>query len=223
MNCFDVIGPVMVGPSSSHTAGAVRLGQIASILLAEKPLLATIGLHGSFARTGSGHGTDKAILAGLLGFAPDDERIRQSRQLAQAAGLNYTFISVQLDRAHPNTAVIDLRGISGRTVNMRGASTGGGRIRVEAIDGLEVSFRGEYMTLIIRHHDAPGVVADVTHQLSRRRINIANMRVFRAQRGGAAVMIIETDPFNATGLCQEIRQTCGVQDVVLAEPLPDQI
>ena len=124
MNCFDVIGPVMVGPSSSHTAGAVRLGQIASILLAEKPLLATIGLHGSFARTGSGHGTDKAILAGLLGLSPDDERIRQSRQLAQAAGLNYTFTLVQLDRAHPNTAVIDLRGISGRTVNMRGASTG---------------------------------------------------------------------------------------------------
>ena len=124
MKCFDVIGPVMVGPSSSHTAGAVRLGQIASILLAEKPLLATIGLHGSFARTGSGHGTDKAILAGLLGLSPDDERIRQSRQLAQAAGLNYTFTLVQLDRAHPNTAVIDLRGISGRTVNMRGASTG---------------------------------------------------------------------------------------------------
>ena len=219
MNCFDIIGPVMVGPSSSHTAGAVRLGQFARALLAEQPVRAAIGLCGSFARTGYGHGTDKAILAGLLGFTPDDERIPLSRELAGAAGLVFTLDSLQLEGVHPNTAVIELWGKSGRQVSMRGASTGGGRVRVEAINGLEVSFCGEYATLVIRHLDAPGIVADVTRLLSVRRINIANMRVFRSHRGGPAVMVIETDQAIPADLCQAIGQTGGVQEAVLLAPL----
>lgn len=193
MNSFDIIGPVMVGPSSSHTAGAVRIGLVARALAEGQPVRAAIGLYGSFARTWKGHGTDKAIVAGLLGFHPDDERIRVSLQLAREAGLTVTFRQIDLPGAHPNTAVIELEGEGGQTTTVRGASTGGGRIVIESVNNLDVSFGGDYPTLVISHHDTPGIVAAVTRQLSDRQINIANMKVFRSYRGGSAVMVIETD------------------------------
>ena len=127
---FDIVGPVMIGPSSSHTAGAVRLGLMARKVLGEPAVRADINLHGSFAQTYRGHGTDKALIAGILGFAPDDERIREALAIAEEQGLVFSFQKVNLEQAHPNTAVIHLTGASGRTVRVRGASVGGGNIRI---------------------------------------------------------------------------------------------
>lgn len=135
---FDIVGPVMIGPSSSHTAGAVRLGLMARKILGEPAVRAEINLHGSFAQTYRGHGTDKALIAGILGFAPDDERIREALRLAEEQGLSYRFQKVSLEQAHPNTAVIHLTGASGRTARVRGSSVGGGNIRITNIDGYEV-------------------------------------------------------------------------------------
>lgn len=221
MNSFDIIGPVMVGPSSSHTAGAVRIGLIARELAAAPPEKARIGLAGSFAGTGRGHGTDKAILGGLLGFKPDDTRIRMSEQLAREAGLDYAFHAIDLAGAHPNTAVIELWCQDGRKTVVRAASTGGGRIRIESINGLEVSFRGEYTTLVIRHRDVPGSVAAVTRLLSDQQINIASMRVFRSSRGGQAVMVIELDQPVSQSLVHSIGELSGIGSAVLVRPVID--
>ncbi len=221
MNSFDIIGPVMVGPSSSHTAGAVRIGLIARELAAAPPEKARIGLAGSFAGTGRGHGTDKAILGGLLGFKPDDTRIRMSEQLAREAGLDYAFHAIDLPGAHPNTAVIELWCQDGRKTVVRAASTGGGRIRIESINGLEVSFRGEYTTLVIRHRDVPGSVAAVTRLLSDQQINIASMRVFRSSRGGQAVMVIELDQPVSQSLVHSIGELSGIGSAVLVRPVID--
>ena len=147
MNIFDIMGPVMVGPSSSHTAGAARIGYIGRKLLGFQPARADIALHGSFAATGAGHGTDRAIVAGLLGMSPDDARIPFSLQLAKEAGLEVNVHSVTLRDAHPNTALMTLTGSRGRTVAVSASSLGGGRIRVNSIDGLEAGrcVRGQHL------------------------------------------------------------------------------
>lgn len=150
MRLFDVLGPVMTGPSSSHTAGAVRIGLTARNLLGETPKTAEILLHGSFAATGRGHGTDRALVAGLLGMLPDDERIPDSFSLAQQAGLDYTIGTVVLRGAHPNTALLRLEGVSGRKLEVMGASIGGGRINICQIDGITTNFGGDHNTLIVQ-------------------------------------------------------------------------
>ena len=150
MRLFDVLGPVMTGPSSSHTAGAVRIGLTARNLLGEAPKTAEILLHGSFAATGRGHGTDRALVAGLLGMLPDDERIPDSFSLAQQAGLDYTIGTVVLRGAHPNTALLRLEGVSGRKLEVMGASIGGGRINICQIDGITTNFGGDHNTLIVQ-------------------------------------------------------------------------
>ena len=193
MNIFDILGPVMVGPSSSHTAGAVRIGYMARTLLGEEPAAAHLHLHGSFAESGPGHGTDRALVAGLLGMKPDDLRIPNAFEEAERRGLSYDFDEVDLRDAHPNTVVIDVTGASGKTLELQASSVGGGRILVTRLNGVEVSFTGEYNTLIIQNRDENGVVAAVTTILNQLRINVANMRLCRAQRGGLALMVIETD------------------------------
>ena len=147
MNILDIIGPVMVGPSSSHTAGAVRIGLVAGKLLAEPIKEAQIHLHGSFWATGSGHGTDRAIVAGLLGLAVDDARIPHSFELADEAGMKFSFDHVELVDAHPNTVKLNLTGVNGSVLEVVAASIGGGRIRVCEIDGLPANFEGDYPTL----------------------------------------------------------------------------
>lgn len=209
----------MVGPSSSHTAGAVRLGRVARALAGQQPARVVISLHGSFAQTHRGHGTDRALLAGLLGMAEDDVRIPISPELCQQAGLAYSFVPINLPGAHPNTAVIDMWCPDGQQTTVRGASTGGGQIRIEAINGLEVSFSGAYSTLVIRHQDSPGAINRVTRKLADRSINIATMKVFRAHRGGMAVMIIETDQMLDAGLCEQIKRLTGIQDAIWIEPI----
>ena len=194
MNLFDILGPVMVGPSSSHTAGAVRLGRMARRLLGEgTPRSAAITLYGSFAATGHGHGTDRALIAGLLGFQPDDERIAHSFDLAHDAGMTFTFTLSRTAEEHPNTARIDLVGESGKTLSMTGCSLGGGRIMVVEMNGLRANFSGDLPTLIVQNVDQPGHVSEVTSMLTRRGVNIATMQLYRDHPGGNAVMIIETD------------------------------
>lgn len=193
MNLFDILGPVMVGPSSSHTAGAARIGYIARMLLKSTPVIAKIGLYGSFATTGTGHGTDKALAAGLLGMRPDDIRIPDSLRLAEEAGLEISYYTAKLKDAHPNTAVLTVYGKDGGGLKMQASSVGGGRIRVDRLDGIDVSFTAERPTLIVHNMDRPGCVAEVTSILSGHSLNVATMQLYRNKRGGDAVMAIETD------------------------------
>lgn len=193
MNLFDILGPVMVGPSSSHTAGAVRIGYVARHLLKDEPHSVKIGLYGSFAQTGKGHGTDKALIAGILDMHPDDMRIPESFELAQKAGIDFEFYTLDLRNAHPNTALIDITGKNGRKLSVQASSLGGGRIMVNRLDGIDVNFSAEKPTLIVHNIDQPGHVAEVTSMLSHKSVNIATMQLFRDKRGGYAVMVIETD------------------------------
>jgi L-serine dehydratase len=213
MRLFDVLGPVMIGPSSSHTAGAARIGYTARKLLGEAPVHAEILLHGSFATTGRGHGTDRAIVAGLLGMHPDDARLPDSFALAEQQGLDFTISPVQLRNAHPNTAVLRLAGKSGRTLEMEAASIGGGRIRVTSIDGVAANFGGDANTLIIHNSDTPGYIAEVTAAVARRGINIASMQVFRNAPGGSAVMVVECDQEIPAELAEQLRGVPGILKV----------
>lgn len=193
MNLFDILGPVMVGPSSSHTAGAVRIGRTARRLLGEMPVRAVITLYGSFAATGSGHGTDRALIAGLMGMQPDDERIASSFELAREMGIDFSFSLSRLGAEHPNTAHLDLTGESGKALSMTACSLGGGRIMVVEMNGLRANFSGDLPTLIVQNLDQPGHVCDVTGMLAHKGVNIATMQLYRDHPGGNAVMIIETD------------------------------
>ena len=193
INIFDMMGPVMVGPSSSHTAGAARIGNMGRTLLGEEVARADIGLYGSFAETGYGHGTDRALLAGLLGMKPDDLRIPNAYEEANRAGMAYSFRTVELRDAHPNTALLELTGKSGKKLTLQASSIGGGAIVVNKIDGIDVNFTGDFNTLIVRNQDESGSVAAITSILSQVHINVANMSVNRPRRGGDALMVIETD------------------------------
>ena len=192
MGIFDIIGPVMVGPSSSHTAGAVRIGAFARRLLGEEPRSARIGLHGSFAATGEGHGTPLALLAGLLGLEPDDEGIPAARELALERGLAFTFEDEDLGEVHPNSVRLRLEGEAG-PLEVRASSVGGGRIQVWDIDGFQVDLDGEYPTLLLVYPDRPGAVAIVAAILSNASLNIATLKAHRASRGGQALMAVELD------------------------------
>ena len=193
MNVFDIIGPIMVGPSSSHTAGAVKIGYLSNKLMGEKIRSARIYLHGSFLTTGKGHGTDKAIIAGLLGMKPDDIRIPESFALAEKAGLAFAFEGIELRDAHPNSVKLNLTGASGRELEIMASSVGGGNIKIFQIDGLDANFGGDLPTLIVHNQDRPGLVTEVTAMLSQKSINIATMQLYRSRRGGDAVMVLECD------------------------------
>ena len=210
MNIFDIMGPVMVGPSSSHTAGAVRIGLITRKLLGRPPVRAELLLHGSFAATGKGHGTDKALVAGLLGMAPDDPDIPRSFSLAERAGMLVRLGSIVLRGAHPNSVLLKVEDERGNTLEVNASSLGGGRVRVNAIDGLDASFTGEYPTLIIRNEDRPGAVAEVSAILSRRQVNIATMQLYRNMRGGLAVMVLESDQAIWQEAIEELRACPGI-------------
>ena len=215
MNVFDIIGPVMIGPSSSHTAGASRIGKAASLLLSAPPVRADILLHGSFAKTYRGHGTDKALVGGIMGMEPWDLRIRESIERAEKTGLEVRFSSGTIDGAHPNTASITLTATDGSTAQLTGASVGGGNILITQINGMDVSFTGQNPTLIILHQDLPGVIAQVTSFVSQHQGNICNFRLNRKEKGGDAVMTIELDSAFSEELAEEIRKMAHIQDVIL--------
>ena len=193
MNVFEILGPVMVGPSSSHTAGAVRIGLMTRKLLAQRPVEAVIGMYGSFAATGRGHGTDRALVAGLLGMRPDDMRIPDTFRYAKEAGFQFSFETIQLREAHPNSVMIRVRGEKGRELTVQASSLGGGRIMINRLDDIDVNCTCEMPTLIVHNMDQPGHVSHVTTMLSQNSVNIANMSLYRNKRGGRAVMVIETD------------------------------
>lgn len=215
MNVFDIIGPVMIGPSSSHTAGAVRLGYVAGKILGEPPVRAVIRFSGSFAQTYRGHGTDKALLAGILGFAPDDVRIRDSLSLAEREGLRYEFHCEDIPDVHPNTARITLTGSDGKEVTVRGASVGGGNILVSEINGMAVHVTGQSNTLVVLHRDKPGTIAAVTNFVAYSSVNIGNFRLSRPQKGGEAVMTIEVDGDVPEALVENLSILPNIIQVVL--------
>ena len=193
MNVFDILGPVMIGPSSSHTAGAARIGRIALALLGAPAVKADILFHGSFAKTYKGHGTDKALIAGIMGMNTDDIRIRNAPELAKAQGLEVHISTGDIDGAHPNTARVTLTDGEGRTITLQGSSIGGGNILVQEVNGMSVSITGQHTTLIVRHLDTPGAIADVTEVLRDEDVNICNYTLSRQEKGGEAIMTIELE------------------------------
>lgn len=217
MNILDIIGPIMIGPSSSHTAGAARIGRIARQLLGEEVVFCDIAFHGSFAKTYRGHGTDRAVVGGLMGFSVDDERLRDSLSLAEAAGMKVSLRTIRLADAHPNTALINLTGQSGKTLTLEACSTGGGRILVERINGLEADFSGDMPTLIVRYRDFPGMIAFVARTLAGEQINIATMRVFREKEGGQAMMVMELDGMPADLTLSQLREGQKIDEVTLID------
>ena len=213
MDLFDILGPVMVGPSSSHTAGAARIGLITRMLLGCQPVQARIGLYGSFQKTYRGHGTDKALIGGLLGMAVDDERLRESLTCAEKSGLSYTFYDAELRGAHPNTVIMDVEGVDGSTLSVQAASVGGGEIVIQSINGLEAGFSGHENTLIITQQDVKGMIAQISSVLTAHSINIATMRVFRQSAGGEAMMVIELDGHVEAALINWLKAMPGIHHV----------
>ncbi len=214
MNVFDIIGPVMIGPSSSHTAGAVRLGRVANkVMNSKKPKEVRIELSGSFAKTYKGHGTDRALLAGIMGYKSYSDEIRDALQIATDRGIHYEFIPTEIPGAHPNTARIYVKAEDGSECTVQGASIGGGNIRVDYINGMKVDFTGEHNTILVLHEDRPGVIAAVTNLMREKysTVNIGNFRLSRPVKGGHAMMTIEIDGIPPKGMIEDMR---GIQNVI---------
>ena len=194
ISMFDIIGPNMIGPSSSHTAGALRIAHLAGKLAPEKIISVTFTLYGSFAWTYRGQGTDRALVGGILGFLPDDERIRDSFEIADKQGLVYEFIENTTEKdIHPNTVDILIRCEKDITIELRGESVGGGNALIRRLNDIDISLSGAYPTLIIHHRDTKGVIAYITTVCSSIDLNIAFMRVYRKAKGDSAYSIIEVD------------------------------
>jgi len=216
---FELLGPVMVGPSSSHTAGAVRLGLMAGKILGAELKKARIFLHGSFAETGKGHGTHFALIAGLLGMQADDERIRIAARLAEEAGVIVEFENKYLGDVHPNSVKFFLTGAAGETAEVAGCSVGGGRIRITEINEFAVELAGEYPTIIAVYADFPGMITEITRVLAAAGINIAQMRVTREGKGQRALAVIETDEIILPETRQKINRLAGIERVMLIDSI----
>ena len=219
MGIVDVVGPIMIGPSSSHTAGAARIGLMARNILKDEPVKVQLTVYGSFAKTYKGHGTDKALVAGLLGFSADDVRLRDSFAIAARQGLQVELQRSTAETAHPNTVRIAMQGKQGRTMEVVGVSLGGGKIEIREINGAQVSLRGEEHTLITVHRDLPGIIAQATTILAIGHINVSNMRVFRSGKNAAAVMIVCTDSPVPADMVAMIRKIEAIESVVTLLPL----
>lgn len=220
ISVFDVIGPNMIGPSSSHTAGANVIGYLSRQLAPGKISRVTFRLYGSFAKTYQGHGTDKALLGGLLGFRSDDERIVDSFQLAEKEGLTFEFIPDDTEtEVHPNTADIFMECGNGKTMSVRGESLGGGKARICRINGVEVDFTGEYHAMLVVQNDRPGVLAHITHCLSESNVNIAFMRLFREEKGNTAYTFAESDDPIPDHVVPAVRLNRNVLDVMLIQAI----
>lgn len=222
MNVFDIIGPVMIGPSSSHTAGAVRIGRVANKLMdGQTPEKLEIILSGSFAQTYRGHGTDRALLAGIMGYHSYSEEIRDALDIAKERGIRYAFVKKDIPGAHPNTARIVYTLADGSAGSVQAASVGGGNIRVDLVNDMHVDFSGESNTLLVMHLDRPGVIAAVTTLMrwEYAELNICNFHLSRERRGGNAIMTIEIDNMPPATLIQDIRQLENVTNALLIRRL----
>lgn len=216
---FDIVGPIMIGPSSSHTAGAARLGYMVKKIVGDGIKKVYFYLHGSFAKTYNGHGTDKALLAGIMGYHPDDERIRDAFSLVHDAGIEYEFLEADLGDVHPNTVKMKVIMDTGEQWEITGSSVGAGKIKIIKINTMEVDFDGEYTSLIIYHIDRPGVVANITAILARYGVNIAFMKLFREKKGCKAILILETDESIEQKAIEEIRQNKNIELAKVIEPI----
>ena len=216
---FDVLGPNMSGHSSSHTAGAAVIAHLAHKLLAPPLRQVDFTLYGSFAKTYHGHGTDRALLGGILGFTPDDLCIRDSFRIANERGLTFSFTPNEVETdLHPNTVDIRMENAAGQVMTVRGESLGGGKVRIVGINGVHVDFSGEYAAVIAIHQDKPGVVAHITRVLSDHNVNIAFMRLFREGRGDTAYSIIESDGTLPEGIPALLRTNPHIRDVMIVQP-----
>lgn len=218
ISVFDVLGPNMIGPSSSHTAGAAIIAYLARKMVNGPIKNVTFILYGSFAKTYRGHGTDRALVGGILGFATDDTRIRESFQLAKEAGLEFAFVEDEKEtEIYPNTVDIRMENQAGRVITVRGESLGGGKVRIVRINQVKVDFTGEYSAVIVIHQDKPGVVAHITKELSDRYVNIAFMRLFREAKGDIAYTIVESDDHLPEDITENLRSNVNVHDVMVVQ------
>lgn len=218
ISVFDVIGPNMVGPSSSHTAGAASVARMAERLFQKKIEKVVFTLYGSFAKTYRGHGTDRALVGGIMGFDTDDLRIRDSFELAREKGIDFSFVkNTSDDEVHPNTVDIEMTGEDGSFMSVRGVSIGGGKIKIVRLNHVNVEFTGEYSTLVVIQNDKPGVVAHITMCLSQVNANIAFMRLFREEKGARAYTIVESDEQIPEEVLTHIRKNPNVEDLMLIQ------
>ena len=214
VSMFDILGPVTVGPSSSHTAGAVRIGLVCRMILGESVRNAKITLYGSFAETYKGHGTDKAVLGGLLGLGTNDERIRDSFRLAEFRGMKFEFETAQDPRLHPNTVRIEA-GAGEKQVSIVGVSTGGGLIMITEVNGRKLVARCNLDTMAIFHKDYSGVLAKISYLLSEAEINISNLRLNRLKRQGDVVTVVETDTPVTEETVALLKQVDTVEEIIV--------
>ena len=219
MNVFDIIGPVMIGPSSSHTAGAARLGKVAKIMFGKEIKKAHIYMHGSFAKTGKGHGTDKALIAGLLGMEPDNEDLRYSFDIAKEQGMEFEFSAIELENVHPNTVRIILNGENDEKLTMEGSSVGGGCILVYKLNNYEVNLNFENPSIVVVHTDHPGVIAKVTDELYKYGVNSCDFHLSRKSKGGEALMTIGMDSMPDCKIAEDISAIDFVRAVNLLDRL----
>lgn len=218
---FDILGPIMIGPSSSHTAGAARLGKLAGSI-ADGPIKkVTFLLHGSFSKTYRGHGTDRALVAGILGMDPWDERLRDSMDIAAENGIEIEFKEEDLGDVHPNTVKFVIEKEDGDVVTVMGSSIGGGSVVITEVNGEEIEFTGEYPTIIIHHTDLPGLISKVTGLLYEKHINIAFMKVFRTGKGSSANMIVETDSEIPENIVESMLALEHVEKVKVINPVKE--
>lgn len=218
ISVFDVMGPNMIGPSSSHTAGAARIAYLAQKMINGPLKKVEFILYGSFSRTYHGHGTDRALLGGIMGFDTDNMNIRNSFEIATAQGLEYSFIPNEEETdVHPNTVDITMENEAGEQMTVRGESLGGGKVRISKINHVDVDFTGEYSAVIVIQRDVPGVVAYITKCLSEKNVNIAFMRLFRESKGHTAYTIVESDGKLPENIADTIRQNEHVFNVMVVQ------
>ena len=216
ISVFVVLGPNMIGPSSSHTAGAAVIAYLAQKMINGTLQQVEFILYGSFAQTYKGHGTDRALLGGIMGFGTDDTRIRDSFQIAKERGLEYRFETNEKETdVYPNTVDIRMTNTAGQTMTVRGESLGGGKVQIVRINQVKVHFTGEYSAVIVIHRDTPGVVAHITRCLSDRNLNIAFMRLFREAKGDTAYTIVESDDHLPESIADILQENQNVYEVMV--------
>lgn len=216
---FDVLGPIMIGPSSSHTAGAARLGKIAGTIVNKPIKEVSFLLHGSFRETYKGHGTDRALVAGILGFLPDDPNLKDSISIANEKGIIIRFLQADLGQVHPNTVKFLIKDIEDIEWEVLGSSIGGGLVEIHEINGKKVKVTGEYPTIITCHNDVPGTVSKISTLFYENKINIAFMSLSRNQKGKDATMTLEVDTNISDEIINEIKSINGVNRVIVINSL----
>ena len=212
-SAFEILGPVMIGPSSSHTAGAGRLGKAARLIANSNFISVDFYLHGSFAKTYRGHGTDRALVGGILGMEPHDEGIKESLKIAEESGIAISFIETDLGDVHPNTVKIILKRKDGSSVSVTGSSVGAGNILIIDVDGDPLELNGQYPVVIIKHRDRRGMISKISFAVALGNINIATLKVGRESKGEIATTVIETDNVIPDSIIKEISKIDGVVSV----------